>query len=331
MSANRHEFGSQANHALESALQRRRALLDHGRTDALRLFHSGADGISGLVIERFGPVLIVQLHEDRLADADSLRPAIEALHRRLNTRAVYLKHFVRDRNRPDQPEPAAHSDPIPWIGDAVEPEQIVRENGLRFLIRPYDGFSVGLFLEQRDNRARVRTLAAGRRVLNLFAYTCGFSVAAAAGGAAQVASVDLSRRFLEWGRRNFELNELDTAPHLFFASDTFDFYRRARRQNRRFDLIILDPPTFSRTRRPTRVFVLEDQIEPLLAGALELLEPGGLLLFSTNNRALTHPRIERALASAADQRHIKVIDRPPLPPDFPGDPDYARTILVSAN
>lgn len=221
-----------------------------------------------------------------------------------------------------------HVSPQPWIGYSVEPEILVHENGLRFRIRPYDGFSVGLFLEHRDNRRRVRALASGRRVLNAFSYTCGFSVAAAAGGALSVASVDLSRRYLEWGKLNFEVNRIPTNGHLFFCSDVFEFYARATRQQRRYDFIIIDAPTFARMRRPKRAFVLEEDLNRLIAGALELLDPGGLLLLGTNARQITLDRMEREIQAAAGHRTCTVVDRPPLPADFPGDPDYSKTIIV---
>jgi len=109
-------------------------------------------------------------------------------------------------------------------------EYAVLENGIRFLVRPHDGHSTGLFLEHRDNRKRVRRLAAGRNMLNAFAYTCGFSVAAALGGAAGTVSVDVSKKYLEWGKCNFAANELNLADHRFICSDIFDYYRRARRR-----------------------------------------------------------------------------------------------------
>src|SRR5690606_6487827 len=130
-------------------------------------------------------VLTVQIHEGRLGlRMDDVRRLAEGLLDRLSARAVYRKGFVRDRARLSAAQAAEHGSARPWIGSPVEPEITVEEYGVRFVVRPYDGFSVGLFLEHRDNRRRVRELAPGRRVLNTFAYTCGFTVAAAVGGAA---------------------------------------------------------------------------------------------------------------------------------------------------
>lgn len=333
--------GTDVQRLCEAALARRGDLLGREDLTACRLFHGAADGLPGFVLERFGDVLIAQLHEAPPEDPSYARPSggslrvaesvarelAEAFMSRLGARAVYRKLFVRDRAREGRQVDALHHDAAPWIGEPVEPAVTVVENGLRFVVRPYDGFSVGLFLENRDNRRRVREMAAGRRVLNTFAYTCGFSVAAAAGGAVRTDSVDLHKRYLEWGREHFAANGIDLTENWFFASDTLDFYRRARRQGRRYDLIILDPPTFSRTRRPARTFVLEEQLEALCEGALDLLDPGGVLLVSLNDRGISAGRLEEAACGGASRR-TGVLERPQLPPDFPGDPDYAKSILV---
>lgn len=314
---------------MERALARRSELLADASTTACRLFHSDADGIAGLVVERFGDVLIAQLHEERLAVPPGEVQALLAWTReRLGFRAVYRKVFVRDRARvPDDVE-ALHNDARPWIGEPVEPELTVLENGVRFLIHPYDGFSVGLFLEHRDNRRRLRELAAGRRVLNAFCYTCGFSVAAALGGATAVDSVDVHKRYLEWGKNNFAANGLDVAPHRFFCSDVIEFYGRATRQGRRYDLIILDPPTFARQRRPERTFVLEEQLGELCSGAIRLLDPNGIVLLATNHRQIRPARLKEELVRSAPGRSCIILDQPPLPPDFRGDPDYTKTVLA---
>ncbi len=312
-----------------AALARRAALLADASTTACRVFHAEADGIPGLVVEKLGDVLVAQLQEERLTlSPEDAQALLRWLRERLGCRAVYRKVFVRDRARVPEAVAALHGDARPWIGEPAEPEFAVLENGIRFLIHPYDGFSVGLFLEHRDNRRRVREWAAGRRVLNAFSYTCGFSVAAALGGAAAVDSVDVHKRYLEWGRRNFAANNLAEAAHRFFCSDVFDFYGRAKRQGRRYDLIVLDPPTFSRQRRPPRTFVLEEHLGSLCEGAISLLSPGGIVLLATNHRRIRLDRLEAELMRSAGGRSCVILERPPLPPDFPGDPDYAKTVIA---
>lgn len=313
----------------ERALGRRRGLLGDRGTTAVRLFHGTTEGLPGLVVERFGEVLIVQLHEGQLvAQQESLREGVSYLMQAVGARAAYLKHFVRDRAAGEDEVGGMHREATPWIGEAVGEAIQVLENGVRFVIRPYDGYSVGLFLEHRDNRRRVRELAAGKRVLNTFAYTCGFSVAAAAGGAGQVVSVDVSRRYLEWGKENFAANALRIEKHLFFAQDVREYLARAGRQGRKFDLVVLDPPTFGRVKKPKRTFVLEQELPVLLGEALGVLERGGRLLFATNCRGLEFGRIERALRDGAGGRKVSVAGKGGAGEDFAGDGGYSRMMWV---
>jgi 23S rRNA (cytosine1962-C5)-methyltransferase len=313
------------------ALRRRADLLP--RLAALRLVNDRGDGLDGLVIERLGPVLIAQLHEGRLcAGSEALRPVCERLAAQLGAGAVYRKTFPRDRSAALARLEAQLTDPTPWIGAAAPPEIVIDEDGLRLIVRPYDGYSTGLFLEHRDNRALVRRRAEGRRVLNLFAYTCAFSVAALAGGAAEIVSVDLSRKFLDWGRRNLLANRpagqaaLESRQMEFVCSDVFDYYKRAARQNRRFDLVILDPPTFSRQKHSRRVFSIERDLDRLVRGAVELLDREGILLLCCNHRGTTPERLAAAGRSAAGRRLRRATEAPALPADFRGDPDYAKSL-----
>lgn len=315
---------------LDAARARRAVLLRDESLEAVRIFHGRADGIEGLVIEKWGPALIIQIHEGHhVPPMEALRHAMIEWRTDLGARAVYLKQFVRDRSGADARLKTAHHDATPWIGEPIDEEYAVRERGLKYLIRPFDGFSVGLFLEHRENRRRIAELSNGRRVLNAFAYACGFSVAAAGGGAASVASVDLSKRYLEWGKRNFELNQLPLAPHRFYASDVFDFFKRAKRQKLRFDVIVLDPPTFSRSRRPPAVFELRHRLDDLVSESVRLLDAGGDLLLATNDRQLRVESLESAIHRVADLRVCRKIHRLALPPDFAGDAGYSKSILAS--
>ena len=161
--------------------------------------------------------------------------------------------------------------------------------------------------------------APARPCSNCFAYTCAFSVAAAAGGA-RTTSVDLSRRSLDWGRENFRLNDLDPAAgHEFFAGDVFDHLRRFGKQRRRFDAVLLDPPTFSRDRKG-RVFRVEDDFGTLAALAVPLLAPGGVLLCSSNARTFTATGFRRMILSALPKTPGGwQLDPAPMPPDFTGE------------
>ncbi len=314
---------------LDGAIAARESLLSDKLTNACRVFNGVRDGIDGLVIERFGDVLIAQLHEGRLTlDEREARACCAHVADRLGARAVYRKMFARDRTAAPPAVDQGHHNPVPWIGTAVDEEIVIHEHGARYVIRPYDGYSVGLFLEHRENRRQIRALAGGRRVLNTFAYTCAFSVSAALGGAAETVSVDIAKRTLDWGKRNFLANDLTPDDHKFRVADTLDFCRRAQRRQERFDLVILDPPSFSRARNSRRVFNLDAQLDELVAAALPVIAPGGLLLLATNHRTIRYHRLEQALRRACAGRKLQSSSRQKLPPDFQNDPDYSKSILA---
>ncbi|MFQ5490922.1 MAG: class I SAM-dependent methyltransferase, partial [Phycisphaerae bacterium] len=194
---------------LEVALAARIPCLVDERTDAFRLITGQVEGLPGLVAEKLGPVVILQTHQGKFqGDLDTLRRVANWYRRTLGSTAVYHKRFTKSRGSAGDPADAQHElrDPVPFAGDRVPDEIPIREHGLTFLVRPYDGHSVGLFLDQRDNRRKLAELARGQRVLNVFAYTCGFSIAAAAHGARATVSVDISVKALEWGKRNFAAN-----------------------------------------------------------------------------------------------------------------------------
>ena len=195
-----------------------------------------------------------------------------------------------------------------------------------------EGYSVGLFLDQRDNRRRLLTghVAAGFElyeptpagseapiVLNAFAYTCGFSVCAAKAGA-RTTSLDLSKKYLEWGKRNFVLNGLVPAEHDFIFGDVFDWLRRFAKKRRAFDVILLDPPTFSQSKE-SGVFRAEKDYGKLVELALPLLKPAGVLFASTNAAEWSPENFLAALKRAvqAARRTVLNLHYAAQPPDFP--------------
>jgi len=163
-------------------------------------------------------------------------------------------------------------------------EVVIEEQGLKFIVNLSDYHDTGLFLDHRNTRAMVRAEAAHRRVLNLFCYTGSFSVYAAAGGAWESVSVDLSNAYLAWARRNFELNAVDPRRHHLVRADVLEWLPRAGLKGERFDLIVCDPPTFSNSKRMREVLDVGVRHPLLINGCLRLLNPGGTLYFSTNSR-----------------------------------------------
>jgi len=313
---------------LHTALLRRLPLLVQNDTDAFRLLTGAREDVPGLAVERFGPVVLLFVYQESPRLETTLHGVAEWYRHWLDASAVYVKRFVKDRAAADDNVLDELHTERPLLGKPAPEEIVIRENGLRFLIRPHGGFSTGLFLDHRDNRKWVRSLAEGRDVLNLFAYTCGFSVAAAAGGAASTTSVDLSSRALEWGRRNFALNHLESTNHQFVAEGAAEFLRRATRREQRFDLLLIDPPTFAHGKGKHRDFSITQDLGELISLAASVLRPNGILMVSTNCRTLTQSAIREEIKRAVGFRRLTILKSPPLPIDYAVDPDHAKTILA---
>ncbi len=179
-----------------------------------------------------------------------------------------------------------------------------------------DGLATGFYADQRKNRRRVRNVSGGARVLNLFSYTCAFSVAAGIGGATRVVSVDASASFLERGRENVIGAGLDVGTHEFVATDARAWLERAARKNERFDVIILDPPSFG-TAGGKRFSIATDFV-PLCALAMRVLSPRGQMLASINHRKTSQNDFRHAVQRAARDAGIDAAARDLPPPlDFP--------------
>jgi 23S rRNA (cytosine1962-C5)-methyltransferase len=215
------------------------------------------------------------------------------------------------------PRKSEQRDPPRLIsGDPTEHLQtIATERRLKFGIDFGAGFSVGLFPDQRENRGFVRHIAP-KRLLNCFAYTCSFSVTAAYVGAATL-NIDLSKKSLSRGRENFALNNLSTTEHRFIADDVMAVLPRLARKGEKFDVIILDPPTFSRS-AGGKTFHVENDFEKLLIDALELTERDSRILVSTNCSTLREPALEvMARYGLKAARRVGAFHRSPPLPDFP--------------
>src|SRR5438477_6668598 len=202
------------------------------------------------------------------------------------------------------------------FGDGEQNLQTIATEGfLNYKIDFAAGYSVGLFIDQRENRRYVRQSSA-KRLLNCFAYTCSFSVAAASVGA-QTVNVDLSKKSLERGRQNFVLNSLSTEGHKFIADDVRPVLQRLARRGEQFEMIILDPPTFSRTKGGA-AFHVEKDFEELIVAALELIERNARILLSTNCETLNEQTLERMARYCLKlSRRAGSLDRQPPLVDFP--------------
>jgi 23S rRNA (guanine2069-N7)-methyltransferase / 23S rRNA (guanine2445-N2)-methyltransferase len=196
---------------------------------------------------------------------------------------------------------------------------VVMEDGLKFLVNFDDYLDTGLFLDHRTTRARLRAAASGKRFLNLFAYTCTASVYAAAGGALATTSVDMSNTYLNWAQRNFELNGLSPGQNGLVQADCRVWLQDTRE---RYDLIFIDPPTFSNSKRMEGVFDVERDHPEFIDGCARLLAPGGLIVFSTNSQRF---RLDESLSRRYEVRDISAKT---LPRDFERNPRIHRCFEI---
>jgi 23S rRNA (cytosine1962-C5)-methyltransferase len=274
-----------------------------GGTDAYRLC-TIADGW----VERFGPDILVSFKNQSGREQLATEFFLWAEAMDFNTQRIF-ERFLPKRNEEREA-------PKLILGDSnTSSRTIVMERGVRYEIDFTAGYSVGLFVDQRENRSFVRK-AIFERALNCFAYTCSFSVAAALEGA-KTMSVDLSRKSLKRGRQNFALNNLPTTGHQFIAEDVFEVLPRLARKGEKFDLIVLDPPTFSRSHRG-KVFKVQSNFESLLGEALEVAGPDARILLSTNCATLTERALEvMARFCLKASRRAGTFHSEPRPRDFP--------------
>jgi len=283
-------------------------------TNAYRLW-TMADGW----VERFGRDVLISFKNQAARDRLTTEYFLWAEAMSFNPQRLF-ERFLPKRNEEREA-------PKLILGDSnVRSRSIVMERGLRFEIDFSGGYSVGLFIDQRENRSFVRK-SAPKRMLNCFAYTCSFSVAAAVAGANTV-SVDLSQKSLERGRENFVLNNLPATAHHFIADDVFDVLPRLSRKGEKFDLIVLDPPTFSRSHRG-KTFRIESDFEGLLMQALEVAVRDCRILFSTNCAALNERALEvmaRYCLKASRRAGSFHVERPPV--EFPPDRGASTTWLT---
>jgi 23S rRNA (cytosine1962-C5)-methyltransferase len=258
--------------------------------------------------ERFGVDVLISYKTDAALERLKTELCLWALNAGFQFRRVFAR-FLPKQN-------ADREAPAMILGDPdTNVQSTVLERSLGYAIDFSAGYSVGLFIDQRENRRFVRDLAP-KTLLNCFAYTCSFSVAAATVGATTV-SIDLSKKSLARGRENFALNSISTTDHRFLADDVMAVLPRLARKGEKFDVIILDPPTFSRSHKG-QTFQVEQDFEKLLLAALEVAERDARILLSTNCSTLRERALEvmgrfclKATRRAGDFHH-----EPPLP-DFP--------------
>ncbi|WP_107928173.1 class I SAM-dependent methyltransferase [Neisseria animaloris] len=187
---------------------------------------------------------------------------------------------------------------------------IITENGRKFWVNLDKYLDTGLFLDHRNTRKRVGEMASGKRFLNLFSYTGSFTVYAATGSAVSSETVDLSNTYLDWAKRNFELNQIDTNRHQIVRADVFQYLQTALKQNKQFDLIVMDPPSFSNSKKMLDILDVQRDHVHLIDGAMNLLAADGLLFFSNNLRSF---ELDGKIST---EYSVKDVSKQSVPEDF---------------
>lgn len=297
---------------VEGCQRLRQQLLDPSPTSCYRLINGDSEGIPAISVDAYGPYLVACCYS--AAAQRYLDDLIGVLKELGGFAGLYLQRRYQPAT-PDRPRPGAE---LCW-GEAAPPEVTVDEGSVRFVVDVSAPASPGVYPDMRLGRRAVGQLSGGRRVLNCFSYTGAFSAVAAVHGAQSVVSVDASSRAHGRARRNFTENGLDHGDpaYTFITGDTFATLARMSDRKQRFDLIVLDPPTFSSSKG--RTFTALRDYGELVAAALGVLDPGGILCASSNAAKLSPSDLDRALGrGAALAGHPLIItQRLGQPPDYP--------------
>lgn len=301
---------------VRAAVDRRWELARRGDTSAYRLVNAEGDDLAGVELDRYGDHLVLGLASD---EALGLEAELVVAAAALGPAGIYVKRRPKGASTVVDAAERGLTPSLPVWGEPTPHESlVVRERGVPLVVRLGAGLGTGLFLDQRDNRARVASLSKGKRVLNLFCHTASFTVAAALGGAARSTSVDVSGAVLEWARENARESGLDPASHAFVQADVVPYLGQLAKRGERFDLVVLDPPSFSTTK--TSRLRVEDDYAELVAKVLAVLAPGGHLLAVTNHARITRDRLRFLVFEGARLagRALSQVRSLPEPLDFPG-------------
>jgi 23S rRNA (cytosine1962-C5)-methyltransferase len=321
-------------HAMTAAREFRELLFDE-QTNVFRLVSGAADGFPDVVVDSYAGKLLVQWLSEEAAQrwgGEWGEGFEQFITKQKRTKPQPIPTIRRRRGVKTDLEAANEDSCLPAGTVAAKERFLVREHGLNFLASFGDGFSTGIFPDQRENRRRLLSMnLAGKTVLNCFAYTCAFSVAAANAGAT-VTSLDLSKSYLEWGKENFRVNQLNPDAHDFIYGDVFSWLKRFGKRGRRWDVVLLDPPTFSTTKKG-RVFRAAKDYRELAELAVPLVTRDGWLFCSTNQRTLRPDTFERTLRDAAQTcgRRTLSLDYETQPFDFRvagGEELYLKTFWM---
>jgi 23S rRNA (cytosine1962-C5)-methyltransferase len=277
----------------------------------MRLVNGAGDDLDGLFIDRYNKHLHIQVLKDHW------HKRMDEICRLLVSSMPAEYGIVKYRRGLEIKKEV-------FIGS--RPQTIVEEHGIKFEVNLNDGVNCGLFLDMRKNRRMVAQIAQGKKVFNGFSYTCSFGVHARVGGAREVVNTDISRKILERGKNNYQLNALSAGAGEFIKADSVSFLQRAHKKGNGFDVVILDPPSFARNEG--KVFQVKRGMPELIALALAVLNPGGRLLVTTNYSGIGAADLERMLAGGLNGRRVAHIQRVGQDEDFCGSNSFKESFLV---
>ncbi|HGR3321757.1 TPA: class I SAM-dependent rRNA methyltransferase [Streptococcus pneumoniae] len=286
------------------AKEKRNAYYQDDLTTAFRLFNQEGDGFGGLTVDLYGDYAVFSWYNSYVYQ---IRQTISEAFRQVFPEVLGAYEKIRFKGFDCE---SAHV-----YGQEAPDFFTVLENGVLYQVFMNDGLMTGIFLDQHEVRGSlVDGLAMGKSLLNMFSYTAAFSVAAAMGGASQTTSVDLAKRSRELSQAHFQANGLSTDEHRFIVMDVFEYFKYAKRKDLTYDVIVLDPPSFARNKKQT--FSVAKDYHKLISQSLEILNPGGIIIASTNAANVSRQKFTEQIDKGFAGRSYQILNKYGLPADF---------------
>ena len=286
------------------AKEKRSAYYQDDLTTAFRLFNQEGDGFGGLTVDLYGDYAVFSWYNSYVYQ---IRQTISEAFRQVFPEVLGTYEKIRFKGLDYE---SAHV-----YGQEAPDFFTVLENGVLYQVFMNDGLMTGIFLDQHEVRGSlVDGLAMGKSLLNMFSYTAAFSVAAAMGGASQTTSVDLAKRSRELSQAHFQANGISTGDHRFIVMDVFEYFKYAKRKGLTYDVIVLDPPSFARNKKQT--FSVAKDYHKLISQSLEILNPGGIIIASTNAANVSRQKFTEQIDKGFAGRSYQILNKYGLPADF---------------
>ncbi|CAG6369569.1 class I SAM-dependent rRNA methyltransferase [Streptococcus pneumoniae] len=286
------------------AKEKRNAYYQDDLTTAFRLFNQEGDGFGGLTVDLYGDYAVFSWYNSYVYQ---IRQTISEAFRQVFPEVLGAYEKIRFKGLDYE---SAHV-----YGQEAPDFFTVLENGVLYQVFMNDGLMTGIFLDQHEVRGSlVDGLAMGKSLINMFSYTAAFSVAAAMGGASQTTSVDLAKRSRELSQAHFQANGLSTDEHRFIVMDVFEYFKYAKRKDLIYDVIVLDPPSFARNKKQT--FSVAKDYHKLISQSLEILNPGGIIIASTNAANVSRQKFTEQIDKGFAGRSYQILNKYGLPADF---------------